>query len=303
MDQLKNGSRHLREGVMVTHLQSSDGASAVVADHGAHLLSWQPAGGAEALFLSSTSGYGGSAAIRGGVPIIFPQFGALGSGQRHGFARNAGWRFLGAALDDGAALASWVLQADDAGLGAAIDASAVPGFRLTCEIRLAGDTIDIGLMIVNTSARAWRCQAALHTYLHVDALESVRIEGLQAVPYVDQTRPTTSGATPAAMPTARDAGSLVFAGEVDRIYLAAPSRVVLQDADRHLEVASQGFPDLVVWNPGQEKAAALSDLHADGYRQFVCIEAAAIGNAIELAAGKSWRGTQLLRLPGKQSSD
>ncbi|MBC7513989.1 MAG: D-hexose-6-phosphate mutarotase [Herminiimonas sp.] len=296
MERFENGTRQLRDGVMVTHLQSRDGASAVVADHGAHLLSWRPAGSAEALFLSSTSGYGGSAAIRGGVPVIFPQFGALGSGQRHGFARNTGWRFLGATLDDGAAMASWMLESAPTGVGTAEDNRALPGFRLTCDMRLTANTIDIGLTILNTSMQAWHCQAALHTYLRVDALEVTRIEGLQATPYVDQTRPIAAGATLATAHMAQDAGPLVFVGEVDRVYLGAPRRVVLQDGQRRLEVTMRGFSDTVVWNPGQAKAAALADLHAGGFREFVCIEAAAIGQPIELAAGAHWRGVQSLHL-------
>ncbi len=300
MQALKNGSRYLRDGVMRTHLQSNDGASAVVADHGAHLLSWRPAGSGEALFLSSTSGYGGSAAIRGGVPVIFPQFGALGSGQRHGFARNTGWRFLGATLDDhGAARAAWVLQ-QTATPGAAmpVDADALPGFRLICEIHLAGTGIDIGLTIMNTSTQAWSCQAALHTYLRVDALEASRIDGLQEAPYLDQTRAPAGSALPGVAQTFQDATPLGFAAEVDRIYLAAPSPVLLQDGCRRLDVRLTGFPDMVVWNPGQAKAAALADLHAGGFRQFVCIEAAAIAQPIALAAGENWHGVQSLRLVG-----
>ena len=303
MEQLKNGTRQLRDGVMVTHLQSRDGASAIVADHGAHLLSWCPAGGAEALFLSRTSAYGGSAAIRGGVPVIFPQFGALGSGQRHGFARNTDWRYRGAAFDDGAAVASWELDSAATGVIEVADTTVVPGFRLTCDMRLAAGTIDIGLTILNTSMQAWRCQAALHTYLRVDALEAICVEGLQATPYVDQTRTMPAGAMLATARAGRDAGPLVFAGEVDRIYPGAPCRVVLQEGRRRLEVKMQGFSDTVVWNPGQAKAAALADLHAGGFREFVCIEAAAIGQPIELAAGEHWRGVQSLQLFNGLSSD
>ena len=36
----------------------------------------------------------------------------------------------------------------------------------------------------------------------------------------------------------------------------------------------QGSPSTVVWNPWAEKAAALADLPDDGFRHFVCIEAA-----------------------------
>ena len=50
----------------------SDGASALVALHGAHVLSWIPADGRERLFLSERATFDGQAAIRGGIPLVFP---------------------------------------------------------------------------------------------------------------------------------------------------------------------------------------------------------------------------------------
>ena len=55
-------------------ISSADGANAELLEHGAHLCSWQPAGGGQQLFISAKSEFGAGAAIRGGVPIIFPQF-------------------------------------------------------------------------------------------------------------------------------------------------------------------------------------------------------------------------------------
>ena len=107
---IANGTRSMLHGIAVTHLRSSDGATATIADHGAHLLSWCPAGGMEALYLSPTSRYGATDAIRGGVPVIFPQFGEQGPGKRHGFARVRRWDLQSASIEDGAALARLTLQ-------------------------------------------------------------------------------------------------------------------------------------------------------------------------------------------------
>jgi glucose-6-phosphate 1-epimerase len=49
-----------------------------------------------------------------------------------------------------------------------------------------------------------------------------------------------------------------------------------------------------VWNPGAERAAALSDLDAGGYRNFLCVEAANIGVPVRLGPGAEWRGRQRL---------
>ena len=43
-----------------------------------------------------------------------------------------------------------------------------------------------------------------------------------------------------------------------------------------------------VWNPGERKGDALTDLAAGEWRQFVCVEAAAVGErAVTLAPGTS----------------
>ena len=49
-------------------LHAPDGARATVLLHGAHLVSWVPAGGEEHLYLSPTAKYGNDSSVRGGVP-------------------------------------------------------------------------------------------------------------------------------------------------------------------------------------------------------------------------------------------
>ena len=68
------------------------GAEAIVTLYGAHLVSWASADGQQRLFCSARSARDGSRAIRGGVPVIFPQFAERGDGMRHGFARVSAWR-------------------------------------------------------------------------------------------------------------------------------------------------------------------------------------------------------------------
>jgi len=72
--------------------QAADGAAAVATLQGAHLVSWIPAGGDERLYLSERSPFEAGRAIRGGVPVVFPQFGERGPLAHHGFARTSAWR-------------------------------------------------------------------------------------------------------------------------------------------------------------------------------------------------------------------
>jgi glucose-6-phosphate 1-epimerase len=72
-------------------IAAGDGARVEACTHGAQVTSWKPASGEERLFLSDRSTFAPDAAIRGGVPIIFPQFGGMGALPKHGFARVVEW--------------------------------------------------------------------------------------------------------------------------------------------------------------------------------------------------------------------
>ena len=274
-----------------THLRTDTGASAVVAEHGAHLLSWIPADGAEALFLSAASRYGEGDAIRGGVPIIFPQFGQHGAGQRHGFARNVRWRPVPAADADGHAVARhsvarYCLTNDDTG-----DQSWPHRFELGFEVRLDDRHIELVLDVHNPSIEPWQFCAALHTYLRIDPHAVAVVEGLQGTQYLDQSRNGEAG---------RQSDRLLrIDGEVDRIYLDPSSILVVHDRQRSMEVRQSGFADTVVWNPGADKGNALADLITDAHRCFVCIEAATVARPVVLDGGGRWRGTQVLRVQSK----
>ena len=78
-------------GQPAMHLRAPDGAQATVLLHGAHTVSWIPAGDQERLYLSPLAVAGPGQSVRGGVPVIFPQFNAQGPLPRHGFARDRAW--------------------------------------------------------------------------------------------------------------------------------------------------------------------------------------------------------------------
>ena len=80
------------------------GDTVLVALQGAHVLSWVSQG-RERLYLSPANLWDGQSAIRGGVPVCFPQFNQRGTLPKHGFARNMPWKVDDAA-QVGEALAS-----------------------------------------------------------------------------------------------------------------------------------------------------------------------------------------------------
>jgi glucose-6-phosphate 1-epimerase len=272
-------------GIPATELRSADGAVALIADHGAHLLSWTPAGGEPVLYLSDKSQYGGASAIRGGVPIIFPQFGERGSGKRHGFARVQEWTCQFAGVEDGRAVARFRL-ARNALAGDAWQ----HGFQLEYQIAFSAQQLALSLEVTNTSNDAWEFCAALHTYLRVADISGLSgglsIIGLQGTRYLDQVAGGIFGeqAEPA----------LQIAGEIDRIYAGVAGPLLLDDGARQIKVDKTGFQDVVVWNPGKVKAAALSDMAPLDYASFVCVEAGAILEPVVLEPGQRWSGVQTI---------
>jgi glucose-6-phosphate 1-epimerase len=273
--------RRTMQGVQATDVRADDGAQVTVADHGAHLLSWIPAGGSEALYMSGNSGFGGAAAIRGGVPIIFPQFGERGSGKRHGFARTAPWRLSFAGVENGRAVVRHELRDAD------LPAGAWPHrFVLSFEVAVQGSELRMALKVENPSAETWTFNAALHTYWRIGDIERAGVAGLQGLAYVDQ----TAGGAEAVQVEER----LQIRGEIDRIYAAVASAggIRIADGKRVFTLGQQGFGDAVVWNPGAEKAAALNDLTPGGHRHFLCVEAGAVLEPVVLGPGDCWTGIQ-----------
>ena len=260
--------------------RGSDGAAAVATLQGAHLVSWTLPAGEEALFVSERSPFAAGKAIRGGIPVVFPQFAELGPLARHGFARTSDWTFMGVAETKKGARASFTLDASPRTLALWPHA-----FRLELAATLGRSSIDVELRVANTGDAAFAFAAALHTYLRVSDAASVRLEGLQGARYRDR-EPIAVGVEGRAIVTAEE--------PIDRAYFGAPPVLHLEDAERVLEIAQRGFGDTVVWNPGRELTAQMPDMPPDGYRRMLCVEAACIEPAVTLGAGSAWTGAQAI---------
>ncbi|MBB5367839.1 MULTISPECIES: D-hexose-6-phosphate mutarotase [unclassified Janthinobacterium] len=262
-------------------IRAGDGAEATVTLYGGHLVSWRTADGQERLFCSRDSALDGSRAIRGGVPVIFPQFGARGNGMRHGFARVSAWQAGEQGVDNGAAFAEFTLRHTD--LPEAIAAAWPHAFTLRLRVAVRAQALELSLTVHNTGDQVFPFSAALHTYYKIAQLSAARIDGLQHVRYSDDTPHD-------ALQTEE---SLQFADKLDRIYYQLPGPLTLHAGGSILQMVQQGFTDAVVWNPGAQDAAALSDLADDEYPHFICIEPALIQPDL-LAAGAQWIGRQQL---------
>ena len=264
-------------------LTAADGAHADVYLHGAHVTSWTPAGAHDdRLFLSATSRSGEGAAIRGGVPVCFPQFADQGALPLHGFVRTTAWSLVRAERQSaGAARATLQICATPA-----MRALWPHAFTLALTVTVGGNALALELAATNDDTAPFEFTGALHTYLRVADVRRTFVSGLEGAHYRDKVlRHDDDVEAPPRLAVDR---------HLDRVYRAAPAVVAVEEPERITEVHATGFRDTVVWNPGPERGATMDDLEPGGYARMLCVEAAAASAPVLVAPGATWRGTQTL---------
>lgn len=268
-------------GQPAVRLATSDGASAIVSLFGAQILSWIPAGGVERLYLSPVAVHDGRTPVRGGIPVCFPQFAELGTLPKHGLLRTLSWQLVEQRAGDTYAHATLRITDSDA-------TRALWPARFAAELTVAidRDRLDVEFEVENCGDASFSFTAALHTYLRVHEVEHARLEGLHGCTYRDAARGNQ---------LVRESGDAVtIEAETDRVYRSASRPLLLRDSGRCLAIKSDGFPDVVVWNPWEQRCAQLADMPPNGFRHMLCVEAAVEAQAVELEPGADWFGRQTL---------
>ena len=249
---------------------------------GAQITQWQPTGEQPVLFLSERSFFTPGKAIRGGIPIIFPWFGARTAtpddprtdGPSHGFARISEWTLAFAAL-----------AGDDLHLTLTLgpsDTSRSLGyshFALVYEITI-GTELDIKLTVTNQGSKQLHFEEAFHTYFSIGDSQQVSIIGLSDTEYLDKTDE---------FKRKRQTDPLLkLTGETDRPYLDTLVPVNIDDPilRRRITIDKAGSQTTVVWNPWSTLTATLPDMSPLCWLTMLCIETANVAtNAITLASG------------------
>lgn len=261
---------------------NNDKAHATISTYSGQVLSYRPKGQqADLLFVSDKAYYEDGKAIKGGIPVCWPWFGADPEGlgrPAHGFVRNRQWEVSASeSLADGSSRV--VLSLGDS--EATRNIWPHP-FKLSIEITV-GDSLRVALVTHNSGTASITISQALHTYFHVGDISKVSVLGLEGTDYLDKVDNSARKT---------QAGAITVDSEVDRIYEGVSGELVIDDESlgRKIRIASTGCSTAVVWNPWIETAAAMGDLDDDDYRRMLCVEAANAGSeTIEIAAGGEYR--------------
>jgi glucose-6-phosphate 1-epimerase len=169
-------------------LYTAGGAQCTILREGANLVSWIPANGEEQLFISRCSGTVDGLPVRGGIPLVFPQFAEMGPLPKHGILRNVIWDLIAISSQPDCATAT--LQTE-------FRAYALPGwphpFRARLVVELQDHAVFLQFSIHNTGTRTFAFQSAMHTYLRLPGGTPVDIHGCIPANYFDKQLQTWCG--------------------------------------------------------------------------------------------------------------
>lgn len=251
--------------------------------YGAAVTNWKTRG-EDHFWLSSINKWEtGGKAIRGGIPICFPQFGPYGDLAQHGFARDTTWELRNSFVaDDSSVTAIFSLPTSE-------EVTSKWPFKFDAEytVTLSVVGLETKLSVKNLEEdKPISFTCAFHNYFAATSIKNVRVFGFEERPYLDRLQ------NDAEHPGDKDEGSgMLIEQETDRIYKNAPDELAMFDFGnmKVLKIkTTPTFGDTTLWNPyGAEGADG-------GWDNFICIEPACITNPAVVAPGETWVGAQLL---------
>lgn len=220
--------------------------SAKVALQGAHLFSWQPKHTKQdVLWTSEIEPFKKGSAIRGGVPICYPNFGGGLDGNQmpfHGTARISPWTLLDYRVEPNGVylLFQWEQRA-----------------KLTMWL---GEQAELRFTQLDNAPS----QLALHTYFNLAEISQTEVSGLPTRCFDSLTQNEQVVENPRKITE-----------NVDCIYTLEQPFSIVQDHGylRQIEVEHQNASEIVLWNPWHKPTSAMSE---NGYRNMVCVETARI---------------------------
>jgi glucose-6-phosphate 1-epimerase len=267
-------------------LRHCSGASAQIYLLGATLCSYKTPNGKEQIFVSPGAIFDGKKAIRGGVPLVFPQFGQPDKSMaQHGFARSSIWTVK--EVKDTPEESTAVLTLSDS----AATLELWPNkFALEYVVSLTAAHLKMSLRIANKGEAAFKFHALLHTYFKIPDVGSAAVGGLQGRSFIDK---VAGGEVKEETDT-----EIVLPSFTDRVYTskAAEAKDVtvgvkggdatMFEISNEARIADAVQPvDVVVWNPYEE--ASPGDLPPPAFKNFVCVEPGLVSDFSELAPGAS----------------
>ena len=255
----------------------------VVALQGAHVMSFQPAGQPEMLWISPKTLLLDGTPIRGGIPLCLPWFGPHADDKTwlHGFARTQQWTLAGSeTLGDGATRITLELAGD-----AALCPLWPHDFLFRMEITV-GKTLKLELVAENRSQTPAPLAFAFHTYFAVPDVAQAVISGLEGTSFIDKTDN---------LARKTQQGEFTISAMTDRVYLDVPAKQRIKSEDGAITIESPSRC-AIVWNAWHNDKN-IGDIGEGNHVGYVCVERGDVADhAVTLAPGAPYRCWMVLGL-------
>mmetsp|Transcript_88219 Transcript_88219/g.224600 ORF Transcript_88219/g.224600 Transcript_88219/m.224600 type:complete len:292 (-) Transcript_88219:81-956(-) len=251
-------------------LKHASGATAEIYLWGATLTSYKTPDGTERIFCSPAAIFDGKKAVRGGIPLVFPQFGQPDKAMaQHGVARISTWTVAKVEDSSEASVAMFTLSDNLETLVKWNHA-----FQLEYTVVLTAMSLKVTLKVINSGHSPFSFNFLLHTYLQIPDISSATVCGLNGRTYVDKVAggdPKLESSLEVTLPSYTDR---VYVGDVpmpkDIVVKGVggvPLFALINEASVGVETKAV---DMVIWNPYEE--ASPGDLPPPAFKEFVCVE-------------------------------
>jgi len=274
-------------GLVKATLTLDVGTSCDVYLQGAHVTSFKNEHKEEVLFVSSKSNFAPNKPIRGGIPVIFPQFGP-GKLKQHGFLRDSSeWKIMDAGIKkDQTVQSCWISLVHKATEATLQLWPHHFSFKITISITydsVQGSQLYQEVEVINLNqTECFNFTFALHTYFSISSIHDTSVSNLQNISYFDKVTQTNQVQT---------TPEYTFSGETDKIFYKAPDQLTIHSHNnKSLTLFKTNFPDVVVWNIWEDRIKSMSDLAPDDWKNYVCVESGNIGTGIRLSPHQIWTG-------------
>lgn len=241
-------------------------ATAGISLFGGHVVSYQPTGQKEVIWMSDKAVFDGKTALRGGIPVCWPWFGRIAA-PAHGFARTAEWELVEHRENENGVIVELALFPAEESHNIWPHMFDV---RLVVEI---GNELKVRLNVLNIDDEAFTFSGALHTYLNVGGIEQTQTMGMGSE-YIDSLK---------AGQVCQGGNVLQLSEAIDRIYTSPEAEIVVTDPvlARAIAIKNQGHNSAVLWNPWAQGAAGMADMSDDGYKTMLCVESTLYAPSLE----------------------
>ncbi len=204
------------------------------------------------LYFSSLNQIESRSPLRGGIPVIFPQFANCGNIKKHGFVRDYNWKLVNENKIQDKHFVEYEYQINE------ID---FPEWKHSAKLNLKAFVIDnifkISIHILNNGKSSFEFTGGIHPYFKIQSRSSIKLKGLEFCNFEDS------------FPEIQF--NLLGENLIERLYFEN-NDIYFYNGFSNLLIKSTGFQNWMIWNPGKQGAKKIHDLPDDDWDKFLCIE-------------------------------